>query len=424
MFRPGNYGAKGTYTDADIDAMAGNAALPIRMGHYPTLIEKSGGLGACTRQFAGFDEAGQKVLMGEWSEPVPLGQLLGDLPRSLSVEIDLNTKMPVAVALEVNPHIKDAAFFAQQVDTAFVKFSKGEEVAAFRYESESERDAIPAEDFGDPDQKLFPVRTQAEFRSAMEELGNAADPTAVKARILEIAARKGLKTDAYPWYSSEGMSKPLSAYDNYALYSKENPMPTENAATPAQEAAKPSWKEQIVALFSGAKPEDLAEAHTALVTAQTGKTPRELELEAELATFKAEQVLTRGGLIVGEAEKHYDALYAANKCAPADKEQIVAAFTAAQLFDANAEAKADVACFAEGAPQAKFSLVKFMDETLAKLPAHKKTEEQAGGLAADQVAVFEQSKTTSTDATTGETIAVVDGTLARQRKELLAANKS
>lgn len=126
LFRPGDYGKRGLYTDADIEAMAGDVNVPIRMSHYPTLLE--GKLGLCERAFVGYDESGQKVLMGQWQEPQPLADLLGDAPRPLSVEIDLKTKKLAAVALEVYPQIKDAGFFSEQVEEAFAKFSRGEKV--------------------------------------------------------------------------------------------------------------------------------------------------------------------------------------------------------------------------------------------------------------------------------------------------------
>ncbi len=128
LFRAGFYGAKGTYSDADIEAMAGTKMLPIRMSHHVTPIELAGNLGHCTRTYTGYDSSGQKVLFGEWLEPLPLTQMLGDFPRSLSVEIELATKQIYAVALEVTPHIQDAAFFSQAVSSAYVKFSRGEAV--------------------------------------------------------------------------------------------------------------------------------------------------------------------------------------------------------------------------------------------------------------------------------------------------------
>ena len=139
IFRPGNYGKKGNYTEADLEAMAGNKMLPIRMSHHVTPIELAGKMGHCTRTFTGLDSSGNKVLFGEWDEPLPLAQMLGDFPRSLSVEIEPLTKTLRAVALEVKPHIQDAAFFSQAVENAYVTFSRGEEVKPLKF---NDREAI------------------------------------------------------------------------------------------------------------------------------------------------------------------------------------------------------------------------------------------------------------------------------------------
>lgn len=57
--------------------------------------------------------------------------------------------------------------------------------------TQAERDALPASDFAGPDES-FPIRTQEDVDSAAHLIGHAADPDAVKAKIIEIAKRKGL----------------------------------------------------------------------------------------------------------------------------------------------------------------------------------------------------------------------------------------
>lgn len=121
IFRPGSYGAKETYSDADIDAMAGDNPLPINIEHKKTLLD--GFLGHLTRRFSGYDDQGRKVLMGEWQEPEPLALLLGDTERKVSIEIDMATKQPVGLALTHSPAITDAALFS-----AFSAYERGEEV--------------------------------------------------------------------------------------------------------------------------------------------------------------------------------------------------------------------------------------------------------------------------------------------------------
>lgn len=60
-----------------------------------------------------------------------------------------------------------------------------------RYISAKERDAVPDEDFAGPHQS-FPIRNQHDVDSAARLIGHADNPDAVKAKIIEIAKRKGL----------------------------------------------------------------------------------------------------------------------------------------------------------------------------------------------------------------------------------------
>lgn len=440
IFRAGNYGAKGEYTDADLDAMCGDVNVPIKMSHGRTLLDNK--LGSCERAFVGFDEAGGKVLMGEWSEPEPLSLLLGDTPRTLSVEIGLEDKKLKAVALEVNPHIKDAAFFSDQVEQAFAQFSKGEPVAQFRYESEAERDAIPAEDFGDPANKLFPVRTQQELRQAYEELAHAEDPTAVKARILEIAARKGLKVEPSPWYSTEGVSKPISADAGMAFYSQENN--GMKVFIPTSNGSRSGTAEEVVAFTGGtigadtrglqiqdesghmskATPEAIVAFTDGKVKFETPAAQIDAETQAKLdrlAKFEADEREGRMSGIQTDAEAAFNVLLTDKRVLPADKEKFVAAFSAAAVADANADTRKGVACFAEGAPTADFSMTAFLTETFKRLPQHSNGKEQVGGLDKEQIAAFEQENTTVTDPETGAVEkmnqAAADKIIARRKAE-------
>lgn len=54
-----------------------------------------------------------------------------------------------------------------------------------------DREDIPTGDYGDPDNKKFPIVTQASVDDAASLIGKAANPDAVKARIIAIAKRKG-----------------------------------------------------------------------------------------------------------------------------------------------------------------------------------------------------------------------------------------
>lgn len=412
MFRPGDYGAKGIYTDADMDALAGDVNVPIKMSHYPTLLD--GKLGTCERAFVGFDENGKKVLMGQWAEPKPLADLLGDTPRSLSVEIDLKNKSLAAVALEVNPHIKDAAFFSQAVEDAYAKFSAGEDVeqiASFAFESASERDLIPAEDFGDPDNKLFPCRTQQELRQCLDELANADDPTAVKARLTAIAERKGLTIPTNDWRWSRGVSKPLEAGYDLAMYSNNTTEKTQMSnefkgrimIEPEPGKFRTATVEEIVA-FTGGKIEVVAKV--AEPEAAVEKTPREIELETKLAKFEADTETERLRGIEAAAVAKTDALVDSGVVAAKGNEDYnayLAAFTLAGRVDSERET---LAFFSADSPHAKFSLTGLLDDLTAKLPKHDGTEQVSNlnPAAAGGIAVFEQNATTVTDPESAEIV--------------------
>jgi hypothetical protein len=57
---------------------------------------------------------------------------------------------------------------------------------------QSKRDKTPKEDFAGPNES-FPIQDQADVNAAAKLIGHAKDPAAVKARIIAIAKRKGLK---------------------------------------------------------------------------------------------------------------------------------------------------------------------------------------------------------------------------------------
>lgn len=69
---------------------------------------------------------------------------------------------------------------------------------------QSERDKMPASDFAGPGQS-FPIRTQADVDAASHLVGKAANPDAVKKRIISIAKRKGF-TIPEAWQTRSAMS--------------------------------------------------------------------------------------------------------------------------------------------------------------------------------------------------------------------------
>lgn len=70
----------------------------------------------------------------------------------------------------------------------------------------AQRKALDIADFGDPGRRLFPIVDQDDVDSAARLIGKAQNPAAVKARIISIARRKGLKLPA-AWQSEADMSR-------------------------------------------------------------------------------------------------------------------------------------------------------------------------------------------------------------------------
>jgi hypothetical protein len=62
------------------------------------------------------------------------------------------------------------------------------------YISQKERDKVADEDFGDPENRKYPIRNQSDLDSAAKLIGKApaSKRASIKARIKKIAKRKGL----------------------------------------------------------------------------------------------------------------------------------------------------------------------------------------------------------------------------------------
>jgi hypothetical protein len=95
--------------------------------------------------------------------------------------------------LAILPDIKGACSIE---DGAGLLRANAEPVVENRYFSAKERRGMDLADFGDPDRRAYPVRDQADLENAARLIGHAADPEAVKRRLLAIAKRKGLKVPA------------------------------------------------------------------------------------------------------------------------------------------------------------------------------------------------------------------------------------
>ena len=75
--------------------------------------------------------------------------------------------------------------------------------------STKKRAAMDLADFGDPEKRAFPIRSQADLDNAARLIGHADNPDAVKRRIIAIAKRKGLTLPAS--WQNEMDEKPKEA---------------------------------------------------------------------------------------------------------------------------------------------------------------------------------------------------------------------
>jgi hypothetical protein len=179
--------------------------------------------------------------------------------------------------------------------------------------------------------------------------------------------------------------------------------------TTVVETPKPSFIDSVMALFSGAKPEELDAVEGALVQAKTGKTAREIQLEEELEQHKAElakfsqseadkareaagsaAIAFADGLVEASVKVGDTPLVKGNDA----YEKAVALFSMAAEFDAS---KPALACFSDDFKATDFNATEAVKAVFEALPKHTKNEEQAGGLNPEAVAVFEQNETTTKD---------------------------
>jgi hypothetical protein len=106
---PHKRGGKGyVATDADLDRMVENfhGYVPLKMDHKPQAI-KDDALGGATRIYVDFDSKGKKIVRGDVAVADWLNKQLRP-ETCFSVEINDDTKTIEAIALLLDPEIKDA----------------------------------------------------------------------------------------------------------------------------------------------------------------------------------------------------------------------------------------------------------------------------------------------------------------------------
>jgi hypothetical protein len=104
----------------------------------------------------------------------------------------------------------------------------------------AQRDAVAAEDFAGPN-RTFPINSQAHVEAAASLLHHAADPSAVKAKIIAIAKRKGFSLPA-TWSTSKPIDKAASSKGEQKVAAS---TPDEETQNMAQEATIERLRAQI-----------------------------------------------------------------------------------------------------------------------------------------------------------------------------------
>jgi hypothetical protein len=215
VFYAGNYVDKGIplVTDADLYAIAkaSTDAVAFNSEHGHSLFD--GLLGHASNFRVDRDAQGRLAVFATWHEPEPLAQLLGDTPRTPSIELDWASRKITGIALAKYPRITDAAFFSA-LKGAYAAFSAKQPVtplANFAFHTPGEQNLLDPSDCGDPTNRLFPARTEEELRQSIEQLWSATNPTEVRDNLVAIAQRKGFRTVETYWWPEPraGVSAPM-----------------------------------------------------------------------------------------------------------------------------------------------------------------------------------------------------------------------
>jgi len=464
IFTPGDYSDKGIgiVTEADMDAIAAasNEAVLVKDNHNHGFFD--GMLGRVFNFRVAPNSKGIKVVWGDWEEPEPLAQFLGDTKRQISAGFaDWATRKISEISLTPWPRVADACFF-NGLKVAFSDYQAGQPVKQyafyadpvdFNYRTAAERDAIPLEDLADPVNKLFPIRTQDELDDAMRQIWHAADPTGVKNNIIAIAARKKFTVNSYYPYSERGMSKAIPEpaatstgyeYDDEdyrfsasgagsldkpgsSAYNNNNPEENSLMSTPAGGTAAEAKPEEITPTMwerfkarMGWSDEQLA---TAKADFSANKSPREIALEQEIARRdqaeadrKAEEFSSRAGQRAATAKSMVEALIKDLRILPADAEAVTAEFTRALDDDAQTPRTVTFSVETEngqGATNVAMSRAQSLEAHYRLRPKHNLTDEVIPEFAAETYAAFSKEVTQPRGAQSAEFNAT-------ERRELLS----
>lgn len=355
LFECGTYPDKDfSLTEAELDiAVSAFAPVPANIEHRPSLLDTH--LGGITRVWKQGAE-----LFGEIETPDWLHTLVGDEPIKPSLEWDRGSKRILGVAYTLSPRITDAALMS-----AFSIALGDNRVITAAHNFAMSRHNTPEGQMAMQDIHDAAARSGAVCDRTNALMSSQHEMTAVQ-KIHDIAASHGAN---------------CTSGDKPAYYSTD-PAVTAKIA-PAVTAKGETMFDKLKSLFSQAGvPDSELDAHLSEAVAELhaapGMTAAEkaafTAMETKAAAFEAETNRLRAEGIARDASTFADAALAARRAVPAERANIIAAFTQAATDDASAPAAVSFSIGAEAKTGSRVDVLKALIEDR---PAHTLTADSA-----------------------------------------------
>jgi hypothetical protein len=155
----------------------------------------------------------------------PKGMIVGGEPIEVSlVDVPSNPMCDIQVIKSATFDIEKGGWIEDMndMDLSYLHDDLSDDgIDAYkRYYSAKERREMPAEDFGDPEHRAFPVKDQEDLDNAARLIGHARNPEAVKRRLIEIAKRKRLRIPK-EWEKEEDTKKDVTLDSDMQDYNLE-----------------------------------------------------------------------------------------------------------------------------------------------------------------------------------------------------------
>ena len=356
-------GRKLTITEAEADAAAASfAGGDFNLEHKATVLD--GHLGRVSRLWRD-----GKDIMAECHVPRWLHDVTGGKPLKISSEWDGETRRPLGAGLVLNPAVKDAVMMAA--------FSEGKTPMDTLLAFAMTRHNTPEGQMAMQDIHDMSARSGAVCDRKNVTMSSQHEMTAVQ-KIHDIAADHGAncKSGDKPSYYSQKEKTNMTAWEKFVAFCKGQGMSdadaTELAASdPAKFAAAPGMTEAEKAQFSA--------------------------LQQKAAAFEAETNRLKSEAIARDAAAFADAALAARRAVPAERVNLIAAFTQAATDDASAPATVS---FSAGAENKTGSRVDALKALVDARPAHTLTQDSLAQFSGGSVlpsAAPSQSELTQAD---------------------------